>query len=83
MFVNNANHIRRKFISLLTNIQTTSFAIGKSLAEIYTNNLHTANKQLTETFIINSSSMIWNDVVNKMIKHLLQMVNTRKVKIST
>ena len=29
-FINNANHTRRKFISLLTNIQTTSFANGKS-----------------------------------------------------
>ena len=78
--INNAYHIRRRFILLLTNIQTTSFANGKSLAEIYTNNLQTANKQLTETFIINSSSTIWNDVVNKMIKLLLQMVNIRKVK---
>ena len=40
--------------------QTTSFAIDKSLAEIHTNNLHTANKQLTESFTKNISSTIWN-----------------------
>ena len=97
---NNAYHIRRRFVSLLTNIQTTSLQlinhiehlsnllttckqsqqpinninhiannINKNnifanniiqLAKIHIDNLQTANKQLTESFIINSSSTIWS-----------------------
>ena len=98
--INNAYHIRRRFIWLLTNIQTTSLQlinhiehlsnllttckqshqpinninhlannINKNnifanniiqLAKIHIDNLQTANKQLTESFIINSSSTIWS-----------------------
>ena len=50
--------------------QTTSFAIDKSLAEIYTNNLHTANKMLIN-HLQEIYSLRYGMYCKQTIKHLL------------